>query len=158
MQLETGAQETAKRPMNPSASPFVSALRYGIALASPNLQGNDFESSEILRHTSGKGILQRSTQSYVRRWKTRSITPTRQEPHELLKNGGLLSKSRNNVPSRAGSVAGKLVKEAKKNAEQEELEKVKLGQAELANILHLEYLGVMQSSDIDLLVAVYHRI
>ncbi len=48
--------------------------------------------------------------------------------------------------------------EAKKKAEQEELEKVKLGDLELSNVLHFKYLGVMQSSDGDSLVAFNHRI
>ncbi len=71
---------------------------------------------------------------------------------------GLLSKSSKSEPSRAGYAAHRLVKEAKKKAEQEELEKVKLGNAELSNVLHFKDLGIMQSSDGDPLVAVNHRI
>ncbi len=59
--------------------------------------------------------------------------------------------------SRARSAVDMLVKDVKKKAEQEELEKVNLGDAELSNILHLKYLGVMQSIDGHSLIAVNHR-
>ncbi len=49
------------------------------------------------------------------------------------------------------------VKEAKKKAEQEELEKVKFGDPELPNVQLFKYVGVMHSSDGDSLVAVNHR-
>ncbi len=50
------------------------------------------------------------------------------------------------------------MKEVKNTAELEEFEKVNLGDAELSNVLHFKYLGVIQSSDGDSLVAVNHRI
>ncbi len=63
---------------------------------------------------------------------------TEEEPHELLmlKNEkmGLLSKSSKSEPSRAGSAAYRLVKQAKEKAEQEDLEKVELGDADLSKI------------------------
>ncbi len=87
---------------------------------------------------------------------------TDEEPHEILmlkdEHWGLLSKSSKSEPSRAGSAADRPGKEAKKKAEQEELEKVKLGDAELSSVLHFKHLGVMQSSDGGPLVAVNHRI
>ncbi len=77
-----------------------------------------------------------------------------EEPKELLmlknEQWGLLSKSPERAPSRAGSAADRLVKEVKKRrAEQEELEQVKFRDAELSRVLHFKYLGVMQSSDGD---------
>ncbi len=48
--------------------------------------------------------------------------------------GGVSCKSCKSEPSREGSAAHRLVKEAKKKAEKEELEKVKLGDAELSII------------------------
>ncbi len=71
---------------------------------------------------------------------------------------GLLSKSPKNELSRAESAVDRQLKEAKKKAEQEELEKVKLGDAELSNFLQFKYQGVMQSSDGAPIVAINHRI
>ncbi len=62
------------------------------------------------------------------------------------------------VASRAGSVADKLVKEAKRKAAQEQLENVRLGDEDLSNTLQFKYLGVMQSGDGDSLTPVNHRI
>ncbi len=74
---------------------------------------------------------------------------TDEEPHQLLilKNEqcGILSKSPKSEPSRAGSAADRLVKEAK-------------NKAKLSNVPHFKYLGVLQSSDGDPFVAMNHRI
>ncbi len=50
------------------------------------------------------------------------------------------------------------MKEVKNTAELEEFEKVNLGDARTFKRSHFKYLGVMQSSDGDSLVAVNHRI
>ncbi len=85
-----------------------------------------------------------------------------EKPHEFLmlnnKQWGLLSKSPKSTSSRAGSPADRVMKEVKKKAEHEELKKVNLGDAEPSNVLHLKYIGVVQSIDDYSLVAVNHRI
>ncbi len=57
--------------------------------------------------------------------------------------------------SRAGSAADN---ESKRKALQKEYEKVKLGDEDLANLLHFKYLGVMQSGNGDPLVPVNRRV
>ncbi len=61
------------------------------------------------------------------------------------------------VQTRAVSAAEKIVKESKRKAAQEELEKVRLEQEDLQKVLHLKYLGIMQSGDGDPIVPVDHR-
>ncbi len=81
-----------------------------------------------------------------------SVAYSDEEPHEILKlknEPGVSVKSPKNAPWRARSEPDRLLKEAKKKAEQEELEEFKLGDVEFANVLHFKYLGVMQSSDDD---------
>ncbi len=46
--------------------------------------------------------------------------------------------------SEPGQKVDRLVNEAKKKADQEELEKVELGNEELGNVLHCKYLSVMR--------------
>ncbi len=60
--------------------------------------------------------------------------------------------------SRAGSVADKLVKEAKRKAALEQLDNARLGDEDLSNTLQFKYLRVMQSGDGDPLTPVNHRI
>ncbi len=67
----------------------------------------------------------------------------------LNEQWGLVALPMPKAASRAGSIADKLVKEANKKAAQEELETVRLGEADLSTTLHFKYLGVMQSGDGD---------
>ncbi len=71
---------------------------------------------------------------------------------------GLLSESPKNAPSRAGTAADRLPKDAKRRAEQVVLETFNLGGAELANARRSKHLGEMQSNHGETLVAVNHRI
>ncbi len=84
------------------------------------------------------------------------------EPREPLclanEQWGVVSLPKPKVASRAGSLADKLVKEAKRKAAQEQLDNVRLGDEELSNTLQFKYLGVMQSGDGDPLTPVNHRI
>ncbi len=58
--------------------------------------------------------------------------------------------------SRARSAADKIVNESKRKAAQEEREKVRIQEAYLQNVLHFEYLTVMQSGDGDPMAPVNH--
>ncbi len=84
------------------------------------------------------------------------------EPYEPLnlnkEQSGLVTGPIEVAPSRTGTTADKILKKGKAQAEQEKLDKVRLGNEELRNVLHFEYLGVLQSSDGDPLVPVNHQI
>ncbi len=71
------------------------------------------------------------------------------EPREPLclanEQWGIVALPQPKAASRAGSVADKLVKAAKRKAAQEQLDNVRLGEEDLSNTLHFKYLGVMQS-------------
>ncbi len=58
--------------------------------------------------------------------------------------------------SRARSATDKIVNEPKRKAAQEERQKIRIEEAFLQNILHFEYLAVMQSGDGDPMAPVDH--
>ncbi len=60
--------------------------------------------------------------------------------------------------SSAGSITGKLVKEAKRKLPQENLEHMRLGEEVLSHTLHFKYLGEMQYRDEDPVVLGEQRI
>ncbi len=70
----------------------------------------------------------------------------------------LLPQQPQNVPSRTGSAADRLVKEAKEKATQEDLDGVKLEDAQVAGVRRLKYLGVMHAGDGNPVATVNHRV
>ncbi len=60
--------------------------------------------------------------------------------------------------SRTGSASDKILKESKRKAAQAQLEKVRLEEKYLKNVLHFKYFGVLQSGDGDPMVPVNHRV
>ena len=71
---------------------------------------------------------------------------------------GLVSWPKPKVATLAGSAAHRLVKEKKKQAVLEQLERVKMGGHKLGNALHFKHLGVLQSGYWNFIVPVNHRI
>ncbi len=83
---------------------------------------------------------------------------TTKEPLYLTKEQwGIVALPQHKAESRAGSIADKLVKSAKRKAAQEQLDNVRFAEEDQSNTLHFKYLGFAQWRDADPLAPMNHK-